>query len=223
MPKRKVVFAPNEFYHIYNRSTGATTIFSGNKTLNRALALIDFYRYPQRLKFSKYLSLSKEARISYEKSFRKEKPLIEIYAFAIMPDHFHFLLKLSVDYPLQKFVANFQNSFAKFFNKRNDRYGSLFQGPFKSKYVQSENYLLHLSRYIHLNPVTSYLIDIDKLKTYPGTSLPYYANPEKNSHNLVNTELLIKLAGSLQKYLQFTLNQADYQRRLKKIRGLTLD
>ncbi|OGM05276.1 hypothetical protein A2125_00670 [Candidatus Woesebacteria bacterium GWB1_43_5] len=120
MPKRRVVFSNGECYHIYNRSTGGIHIFEKIRSLTRATSLVDYYRYPQRLRYSKYRILSLPDRKIYENNFRKQSPLIEIYTFCIMPNHFHFLVKQLSDHGINKFVSNFQNGYAKYFNIKND-------------------------------------------------------------------------------------------------------
>ncbi|MFC1727528.1 transposase [Patescibacteria group bacterium] len=222
MPKRNLVFSNSEYYHLYNRTTGGITIFSGKKALKRSLGLIDYYRFPQKLRYSKYLDLSKEEKTNYEVSFRKKSPIIEIFSFALMPNHFHLLLRQTSDSGITKFISNFQNSYAKYFNKRSERSGGVYQGPFKAKHIDSNNYLLHLSRYIHLNPITSYIINLEKLDSYSWTSFPYYLTKQNNIH-FVNTKFITNILGSRNRYKKFVHDQADYQKGLEKIRGLIID
>lgn len=212
-----------EYYHVYNRTTGGITIFSGERTLKRSLGLVDYYRFPQKLRYSKYLALAKEEKLMYENEFRKQKPLVELFAFSLMPNHYHLLLKQIDDGGIKEYVSNFQKGYAKYFNVKNKRFGSVFQGPFKAKHIDKNEYLLHLSRYIHLNPVTSYLINIEELEEYPWTSFPLYFNNKANIKNLVNTDFITKIAGSYEKYKKFVYDQADYQRKLNEIKGLLLD
>ena len=73
-----------------------------------------------------------------------------------MPNHYHVLLK-ALDDNLSAAMQKFSISYTKAINERFDRVGSLFQGAFEAKLVDNENYLRHLSRYIHLNPVRARL------------------------------------------------------------------
>lgn len=133
-----------------------------------------------------------------------------------MPDHYHFLLRQNRKDGIRLFISNFQNSFAKYFNNKNGRDGSVFKNPFQAKWIDNDKILIHISRYIHLNPVTSYLIEIDKLSTYPWTSYPFYL--KKIRGNLVNTEFLLKMFGDPNKYKKFVEDRADYQRKLHLIK-----
>jgi len=139
-----------------------------------------------------------------------------------MPNHFHFLLRQERENGISKFLANFQNSFTKYVNTRHTRSGHLLQGQFKAVRTETESQLLHTSRYIHLNPYTSYLVRrIDELKMYPWSSLPQYiGNDEKG---MCETKNILSSFPSKKKYLQFVRDQKDYQRTLKEIEHLLLE
>ena len=175
MPRRIHILADAQIYHVYNRSVGKEYIFNKLTYLNHALELIDFYRFNQRLRYSKFRDLNKDFRAEYENNFRKQNPIIEIYSFAFMPNHFHFLLKQMHSDGIMNFTRKLQTSFSKFFNLKNDRHGNLFESSFKAKRVDTDEEFWHVSRYIHLNPVTAFLIDYNQLEDYPWTSFPFYA------------------------------------------------
>ena len=221
MPKRKVILATNEIYHIYNRSIAKEQIFTSLRNLRRALETIEFYRFPQEIRFSKFKSLPKETKENYLLDSKKKKPLVEIYVFALMPNHYHFLLKQTQEKGIVQFVSNFQNSFAKYFNIKNDRNGALFQNAFNGVHIENDEQFIHVSRYIHLNPVTSYIIEFKNLSSYPWTSFNKYAGNEGNE--IVETEFLLKMFSSKNSYIKFVADQVDYQRHLAKIKDLTLE
>ena len=219
--KRNLILTNGETYHVLNRSIASEEIFINRRELSRALNLIDYYRFPQKLSFSKFKKLSIETRSNYISEIkRKYKAFVEIYTFAFMPDHYHLLLKQIQDNGIRTFASNFQNGFAKYHNLKNKRDGSLFKSPFRTKWISSDEVFLHVSRYIHLNPVTSYLIEYKDLETYPWTSYPFYLGGLKS--DMLNSEFLLKIAGEKDNYGKFVSNQVDYQRRLKKIKSLLL-
>ncbi len=223
MPHRPVVLANNEIYHIFNRSIAGENILALNQKANltKALEIVNYYRYPQKLRLSRFKMLPSELKKQYLKSFKSAVPLVEIYVFAFMPNHFHFLLKQIQDRGIARFIANFQNSFAKVFNLKNDRNGALFQNAFKAKRIITEEQCIHVSRYIHLNPVTAYLIEFDQLPGFGWTSFPAYAKDMQIP--FVNTEFLLKMFGSKEKYLKFVEDQVDYQRQLALIKNLMME
>jgi len=216
--KRKVVLVEGEIYHVYNRSVGNQDILIGRKELQRALDLIDYYRFPQKIRFSQYKNLPNDSRDEYLKAFKKQKALIEIYAFSFMPNHYHLLSKQLQKDGIRIFTSNFQNAFAKYFNKKSDREGSVFRNPFKAKWIENNEIFTHVSRYIHLNPVTSYIIRVEDLATYPWTSYRFYKGNVRG--DLIKTEFLLKIMGSSKKYQKFVENQVDYQRKLHLIKSV---
>lgn len=223
MPQRPVVFANNEIYHIFNRSIARENIFAQNQklNLNKALEIVNYYRFPQKIRLSKFRGLPAELKKQYLDALGSVIPLVEIYVFAFMPNHYHFLLKQIRDKGIATFVANFQNSFAKVFNLKNNRNGALFQNAFKAKRIVTDEQFTHVSRYIHLNPVTAYMIEFDKLATFEWTSFPAYATNEQIP--FINPDFLLKMFGSKEKYVKFVADQVDYQRNLAYIKDLIME
>src|SRR3989344_4222398 len=217
---RSIVLANNEIYHVFNRSVANAEIFLGVKNTNRALDLLKYYKNNSKVKFSIFNKMTDDAKNEISQNNNKF-PIVQIYAYCLMPNHFHVLIKQMTDKGIEKFLSNFQNGFAKYFNIRDKRSGALFQRPFKAKHVSTDEEFLHLSRYIHLNPVTSFIMNFEKLKGSEITSLPQYL--AKNTKGYVNTDFLYGMIRSQKKYLDFLSNQVDYQRRLSKIRHLIIE
>lgn len=218
MPRRNIVFANNEIYHVFNRSIAKENIFSSRINLRKALEIVEFYRFPQRLRLSRVKMLPEGLKNEYFRALQQIPCLVEIYSFAFMPNHYHFLLKQLQKNGINRFISNFQNSFAKVFNLRVSREGSLFQHTFKAKRVETDEEYLHISRYIHLNPVTAYLIEFKDLADYLWTSFPAYVKGDKNS--FVNTEFLLNFFQTKERYIDFVADQVDYQRGLALIKDL---
>lgn len=83
------------------------------------------------------------------KNFNKK---IELICFCLIPNHFHLLIKQVENHTLASYMTSIITRYSMYFNKKYDRVGSLFQGPYKAVLITDDSYLLHLSRYIHLNP-----------------------------------------------------------------------
>lgn len=214
MPSRKQILATGEIYHVFNKTIGHENIFIGLKNLNRALQLIDFYRFRSQISYSNFHNLGEKIKIARRELIYATPPLVKIFAYAIMPNHYHFLLQQHEDKGISMFMSNFQNSYAKYFNAKNNREGSLFKEMFKAVRIETDEQFLHVSRYIHLNPVTSYIIELDKLETYPYTSFPIYLTQNKS---FVDSQTILSLSKSTKQYKDFVYDQADYQRDLKKL------
>ena len=90
---RKEMLVTGEIYHVFNKSVANEEIFTKVKDLKRAVELLEFYRFPQRLKYSFFKRLNPEIQKDYYKEYKSKKSIVNIYSFALMPNHFHLLLK----------------------------------------------------------------------------------------------------------------------------------
>lgn len=128
------ILEPGHFYHIYNRGNNKEVLFHEHSDYLHFLEL-----------YKKYLF-----------------DITEAYCFCLVPNHFHFVLRMkekseiesfeNKNKAIHRFFSNFFNAYSKYFNHKYDRTGSLFQERFKRKRVDSEIYLKHLIQYIHTNP-----------------------------------------------------------------------
>lgn len=221
MPRRNQIIATGEIYHLFNRSIADEEIFVNKRDLNLIIDIIDYYRYQQNIRFSKYQTLPLKIKTDYINIILEHTPLVEIYSFALMPNHYHLLIKQLQDKGIRIFISNFQNSFAKYFNIKYNRHGSLFENSFRAKRIYSDELFLHINRYIHLNPVTAYQINIDKLRTYPYTSFSWYLNSDLNK--FINTDELLGNFKSKDGFEKYVYDQVDYQRELNRIKKFLKD
>jgi len=99
---------------------------------------MSFYKHNQDFRYSFYNRLTEEQKKKYMGSTINKKTIIEIYAYALMPNHFHLLVKEVEGRGVFRFLSKIQNSFAKYYNVRNKRFGSVFQNPFKAKHLESD-------------------------------------------------------------------------------------
>lgn len=137
-----------------------------------------------------------------------------------MPNHFHFLLKQIAEDGISNFLSKFTNSYTRYFNTKHQRVGPLFQGAFKAVHIETDEQLIHLSRYIHLNPVSSIVIPKKDLLTYPWSSLPAYIH---SNTRIVNTVPVLNHFSSVEDYKLFQLDHISYAKELEKIKHLRLE
>lgn len=222
MPYRNIPFVTNQIYHVFNRSIASQPIFIDKRDHERMLDLIGYYRFKKLpLRFSHYNRLPKEQKAEYETSFMtKVNPMLEILAYCIMPTHVHFLLRPKIDNSVSDFMRNLQNSYSKYFNTKRSRTGSLFQFMFKAVRIETDAQLVHVSRYIHLNPVTAYLVEINDLEHYKWSSFKDYIS---GINSFVSKEMIASHFKSVQDHKKFVFDQSDYQRELDKIKHLLLN
>ncbi|MBI2011186.1 transposase [Candidatus Daviesbacteria bacterium] len=220
---RKVVLANDQIYHIFNRAIDRQTIFNTRWEYGRAVEAFRFCRFADLpFRFSHLLNLPEgdRQRVIQDLNQNKEK-LVDIIAFCIMPNHFHFILKQLKDNGISKFISNFTNSYTKYFNTKHERKGHLFEGLFKAVLVETDEQLIHLSRYIHLNPVASFLVKVGDLENHPWSSFPEYLN--LTSDNLCQKEVVLGYFSSIEAYKQFVLDQVKYAQELEKIKHLLIE
>jgi|SRR3989344_884934 len=219
---RKIVFANGEYYHVFNRGVEKRPIFMTKYEYFRAIDAISFYRYGGiPIRYSKYLNLNKDDKADFLSNLGQSQLQIDIIAYCFMNNHFHFLLKQLKDNGIVKFMAKFTNSYTKYFNTKYERVGPLFQGVFKAVHVEDDEQLLHLSRYIHLNPVTSYIIKSEDLSSYKWSSYQGYLKIVENK--MVNISEVGSFFKKPMDYEKFVLDQADYQKQTKFIEHLLID
>lgn len=148
MSLRITPFVHGEFYHVYNRGTDKRPIFSDTH---------DWQRFQELLFLSnaaKPVNIREVRRVHADiYAFDTELPIVAIGAYCLMPNHFHMLLTPLVDGGVSKFMKKLCTGYSMYFNKKYERTGTLFEGPFKAKHADSDAYLKYLYAYIHLNPV----------------------------------------------------------------------
>lgn len=214
MALRRIVLAKGEIYHILNRGVEKKVIFADAWDSKRFTQAMIYYRLKKPpVRLSKFL-LNKDR---YE--IESKENLIEVFAYCLMPTHFHFILKQLSENGISLFMKNLLDSYARYFNTRYSRKGPLFEGNFKAVRVESEEQLIHLSRYIHLNPITDFLVK--DLKDYSYSSYLEYLDISKT--RTVNKEFILSLFRGPEDYEKFILSRVDYQKELKKIERLLLE
>ncbi|OGL65606.1 hypothetical protein A3B21_03010 [Candidatus Uhrbacteria bacterium RIFCSPLOWO2_01_FULL_47_24] len=145
---RKVQFANNYYYHVYNRGVDKREIFLDQNDYLR------FYKSLFLFNDANYFAMSgKNVESVQGLALSNRQPLVNIASFCLMPNHYHFLLEQICDNGITSFMHSLSTSYTQYFNLKNDRTGRLFEGPFKAVLVKRDAQLEHLPRYIHLNPL----------------------------------------------------------------------
>lgn len=145
---------------------------------------------------------------------------VDLITFCLMPNHIHLLIKQISDGGISKFMRQVSDSFTRHFNTKYKRVGPLFQGAFKAVRIETNEQLLHVSRYLHLNPLTSYVVREENFINYPWSSLKDYLSKDSK---LVNPKIVLSNFKASKDYLKFVMDQADYGKELEKIKHLALE
>ncbi|MEI7810641.1 MAG: transposase [bacterium] len=146
---RSIIFAPDEFYHCYDRGTEKRKIFLNKIDYERFLALLFVCNSTERIHLSDYKGRSFDELFVID----RKGSLVDIGVYCLMPNHFHLLLHEKVDNGISLFMQKLSTAYTMYFNKKYERTGSLFESRFKAEHADDDKYLKYLFSYIHLNPV----------------------------------------------------------------------
>lgn len=212
MPYRTTPLVNDQVYHIYNRGNEKRQIFGDRR---------DFIRLHETLRYYQIAGFKPKFSNSTLEIFSKldpSKKIVEILAYCFMPNHFHLLLRQVTEGGISEFVSKFSNSYTKYYNTKYKRIGALFQGQFKSVLVESDEQLVHVSRYIHLNPFVGFLVK--ELTEYDWSSYPQYLNLK---NGIANKDFVMQFFESPKSYQAFVTDQASYAQDLDIIKHKLLD
>jgi len=171
------------------------------------------YRYPRFIS----LGLTNQQAI-YNELKTKSPTLIEIISFCLMPTHIHLILKQMSDNGISKYLSRVLNSYARYFNTKHKRVGPLWAGRFKNVLISNDEQLLHLTRYIHLNPTSANLVR--KPEDWPYSSYREFIGASNKNH-ICSFENILNL--DIKEYENFVLNRQSYQKEISKIKRIILD
>lgn len=206
-----------EYYHVFNRGVEKRTTFVDRADYERFLKICQWYLNPE-----PPISYSQRDRIGKEIQHRVldlNEGLVEVVAYSLMPNHFHFLVRVIEEQGLETWVRRMINSYTRSFNTRHDRVGSLFQGPYKVVRIESNEQLVHVSRYIHLNSVVARLCA--RAEEYQYSSMGLYLQAEPSTW--VNPSVIVSQFTAPAEYRAFVADHASYAIDLDRIKHLLLE
>ena len=187
MARRKVLFLPNNYYHVYNRGVHQQNIFRNDAD------------YKFLLKYVK-----REA----------EKCDITIIAYCLMDNHYHFLLRQNGDVEISQFMQSVFNVYTKAFNAKYKLSETLFESPFKAIQVDRTEYLLHLCRYIHRNPLDASMVV--KPEQWDYSNYAEFIGIRNGA--LVDREFVKINFGTPEAYEDFVMNYVPPEKTQKELR-----
>ena len=191
MPRRNVVKKDcvNSFYHVYARGHAHMVVFRDEIDYSVMLNIIKRH-------------LSKETeKDRYNRFFVNLSDTVEINCYCLMPNHIHFLIYQIEESSMAKLMKCTLSSYCKYFNKKYGLSGAVFETTYKAVRVESEDYLLHISRYIHLNPIN--------WRSYEYSSFKYYLG--QKSPNWIKTTRILELFVNREEYSKFVEGYAKHK------------
>lgn len=163
---RLKIYVSDSYYHVYNRGVAKNKIFKGAQDYNVYIKYISEALSKPVFKKVEF-SLRGQTFKAEPRPIKNFKNEIELIAYCLMPNHFHFLLKQIDKHSMQEFMRSINTRYSSYFNRKYNRVGPLFQGRYKAVLVKRDEYLLYLSKYIHQN---SSELGTDLVKAYSSYS-----------------------------------------------------
>ncbi len=204
MPSRNTIkeFEAGGYYHVYNRGVEKRIIFVDDQDYTVFLGLL-----------KKYLAGEEDARKNRHPYSRLDGE-VKLLAYCLMPNHFHLLISQNTGDGITKLMRRLATGYAMYFNHRYNRVGTLFQGRYKASKINTDPYLLHISRYIHLNP--------KDYKEWPYSSFQYYQST-RIPPKWLNTLEILDIFGTRKEYVDFVSDYEDMTRDLAVLKWQLAD
>ena len=215
MAIRKDILTTDSYHHIFVRSIAGYVVFNNDSEYSRFIDLLELCRFPEfNINYFRYKRMKFSSQIEIKKSINGDV-FAEIVAFCIMPTHIHLLLKQNIDGGISEYMKRMLISYTKSFNKKHKRTGPLWASRFKNISVKDDEQLLHLTRYIHLNPTSAGLAEKPEEWKYSS----YNSYISKNN-STINREIIDL---SPREYRNFVGDRKNYQRLLSIIKSLLIE
>ncbi len=217
MSERTIIFDIDNFYHIYNRGNSKQIIFRSEGDQNRFMKLLYLCNTIENRRLDVIFMNNKNI---YD--VRTENPLVAIGAYCLMPNHFHIMLTPLIENGISIFMQKIGTAYSKYYNKKYDRTGTLFEGKFKATHLNTDNYLKYIFSYIHLNPVKLIQKDwkenginnVNKtfkyLENYSASSFLDWKGNSRNENKIVNKEPFKDVASVSKELLDDLLHWLKY-------------
>jgi|SRR3989344_7723790 len=214
MPQIRPEIIIKELYHVYNRGVDKKVIFPTQKHYLRFVSALRFFNTTTPIVIREY-----NAGI---RSLNKGERLVDICAFILMPTHYHLLLRPRIKNGLSLFMQKIGTGFTSYFNLTNDRSGVLFQGRYKIKHINKDNYARHILAYIPLNALDSEVPqwreegigDIRKAKkillSHPWSSFSSYMS-KKEFKDIINKNFIEEFFDNPLDYERFVLSRTIHE------------
>jgi putative transposase len=219
---RKVEFAENEIYHLYNRGVDKRDIFLDDKDYYRFIHSLYEFNDEQPALHMRFLHAAKSKVKNHSNSSillykNKRLPLVEICAFTLMPNHYHLMIRQIKPDGVTRFMQKLGTGYTMYFNKKYERSGALFQGRFKAVHVTKQEQLVHVSHYIHTNPLKMFRGStsnnpIDFLLSYRWSSFLDYVG-KNNFPSVINRQFLLDVFSGESNILDYTIEHLEVEPR----------
>jgi putative transposase len=151
--QRKTPFTENEYYHVYSRGVEKRKIFMSTKDYDRFVALLYIMNQDASFVIGNFLR-NKHKNLKDIFLEEREKTLVSILGYCLMPNHFHLILHENKEGGISKFMGKLLTAYSMYFNVKYKRSGPLLTRPFRSEHINNEPQFMYIFSYVHLNPIS---------------------------------------------------------------------
>ncbi len=199
MPSRNIIKLDlaDTYYHVYARGNSKQAIFLDAEDFTFFSGL-----------FARYLSRA-QTKDKLGVAYPHYSPSIDLVCYCLMGNHFHLLLYQKEQGAMTALMRSLLTSYSRYFNKKYKRSGALFESRYKASRIDTDGYLQHVSRYIHLNP--------RYWRRYPHSSLGAYLDSKKSPEWLHSGDIM-SLFHSPNAYRVFLADHEDYKQMLEELK-----
>jgi len=216
---RKEPLVNGEVYHVFNKSIAGFKIFNNDPDYERMIREVSFYQRKDPPYSFSYRFKEEERDSLVSNILNVSEKIVDVVAYCLMPTHIHFILKQLQEKGISRFMSFIQNSYTRYFNTCHKRKGPLWEGRFKNVLVKNDDQFIHLTRYVHLNPVSSFLVNEPEAWKY--SSYGEYVGTIREEERICNFSDYVNMNAEM--YKNFVTDRIDYQRELTKIKKLMLE
>jgi len=213
---RKIKFTTAKYYHIYNRGVEKRKIFQDREENEKFIKGLQEYNTTIAVDVSRMQRSAKYRNVACDLQGER---YVDVLCYNTIINHYHLLLRQVREGGITEFMHKLGIGYTGFYNKKHERTGRLFESTFKAKAVENDSYLLHITRYIHLNPLK--LIDPnwkrqgikdrlkaeEFLKNYSWSSYKFFCGEFTN--NIIPHDFVDMIIGEVGDYQKFALDWAE--------------
>jgi len=220
--RRKTSLSDGEIYHIFSRSIANFKIFNNDDDYVRMLYLIKYFQINNPpTKFSYFIELKQVQQFGFFNYFdsiaKDQANIVQIVAYCLMPTHLHLILKQLSSAGISEFMGNALNGYSRYFNTKYKRKGPLWESKFQNVKVENDEQLIHLTRYLHSNPMTAHLVERPQDWQYSS----YKEYIDEVDHPFCQYDDLLTIRPK--DYRKFVMDRKSYQRELAFIKKQLID
>ncbi|MDO8462859.1 MAG: transposase [bacterium] len=213
---RNIVITSGEYYHIYNRGNDRRDIFYGDDDYLRFVVALLLYQFPESVsQLNRTVRKYVQHLVLDTSDFQLQGRYAELVCFALMPNHFHLIIRELEEGGIARYMQRLLNGYTKYLNTKHEKSGHVFQGTYQAVHVEDDDQLCYLSAYIHRNPR-----DLPAWRNceqeYPWSSYQDYVS-ENRWKGFLSPDIVLNQIGYGDRYRSFVQRSGAKERAMDSV------